>query len=161
MVALNQMSPRNRDGKGHSGFSPRKRGAKPKGERGGRRGKDWPLLPIRDWEERTTAAHPCPPPIRLPELVPLCPGEGSECAKAPKCQKKGGKAAQFLNFPGWGAESLTRRRGCVPASRQGAGPQSQSWLCPTRWSLTHSFISSFHSLFIYFVFTLSSLGAPP
>lgn len=40
MVAFNQMSPRNQDRNEPSGFSPRKRGAKPKGEQGGRREKD-------------------------------------------------------------------------------------------------------------------------
>lgn len=89
MVTLNQMSPRNQDGNEHSGFSPRKRGAKPKGEQGGRRGKDWPLLPARDWEEEDNgSSHPRPPPVHLPEPAMPCPGEGAECAKAPKCQKR-------------------------------------------------------------------------
>lgn len=40
MVALNQMSPRNQDRNEPRGYSPRKRGAKPKGEEEGGRGKD-------------------------------------------------------------------------------------------------------------------------
>lgn len=147
----------NRDGREHRGSSPRKRGAKPKGEQGG---KDWPLLPAKDWDERTRAAHARPQPVCLPEPVTLRPGEGAGCAKAPKCQKRW-KNCPVCKLSGLGSREPHPAWGTCAGVPQGARPRSQSCLCPICWSLTHSFISSFHFLFIYFVFTLSSLGAPP
>jgi len=147
VVALNQTSPTNRDGNEHGGFSLLKRGAKPQGEQGGRRRKG---CPVRDWEEEDDGSkRPCPPPVRLREPVTPCPGEGDECTEVPKYQKKW-KNCLVSKLLGWGAESLTLRRGCVPAAWQGAVPRSQSWPCLARWSLTRSFISSFHFLPILF-----------